>query len=99
MQRQSKLDAEVQTLAESVRTTQKRLNEERARVSDTNNQLKTAKSQAEAAKEELNNYKDKATRILQVSCSDVPAQYGTSVPYFRAYKTHPYIRRSPCSGH
>ena len=21
------------------------------------------------------------------------------IPYFRAYKTHPYIRRSPCSGH
>ena len=79
MQRQSKLEAEVQTLAESVRTIQKRLNEERARVSDTNNQLKTAKSQAEAAKEELNNYKDKATRILQVSWTDYPAQYGTSV--------------------
>jgi len=37
-----------------------------ARTAELNGQLKTVRSQAESAKQELVDYRDKATRILQV---------------------------------
>ena len=66
MQRQSKYEAEQQSLAESLNNAQRKVNDERTRVTELSAQLKTAKSQVEEARKELNDYKEKATRILQV---------------------------------
>jgi len=44
---------------------QKTVNRERARSGELGSQLKTVRSQAESAKQELVDYRDKATRILQ----------------------------------
>ncbi|KAM9842006.1 golgin subfamily A member 5 isoform 2-T2 [Aulostomus maculatus] len=63
--RLSRLEAERQTLAETVMTAEKRAAEEKLRVDDLQQQLKSAKSAAETAKLELQDYKHKATRILQ----------------------------------
>ena len=66
MQRQSKYETEQQSLAESLNNAQRKVNDERTRVIELSAQLKTAKSQVEEARKELNDYKEKATRILQV---------------------------------
>ncbi|XP_034713476.1 golgin subfamily A member 5 [Etheostoma cragini] len=63
--RLSKVEAERQTLAETVNAAERRAAEERIRVEDLQLQLKSAKAAAEAAKQELQDYKHKATRILQ----------------------------------
>ncbi|KAK3093353.1 hypothetical protein FSP39_014385 [Pinctada imbricata] len=63
--RQSRLEQEQKSLAESLTAAERRVNEERAKASDLSNQLKTAKTQSENAKQELTDYKEKATRILQ----------------------------------
>ncbi|XP_013406597.1 golgin subfamily A member 5 isoform X2 [Lingula anatina] len=65
MQRQSKLEAEQQSLAAQLRDTQKKLSEEKARANEMSNQMKSAKTNLDASKQELADYKDKATRILQ----------------------------------
>ena len=67
MQRQSKYESEQQSLAESLNNAQRKVNDERTRVTELSAQLKTAKSQVEEARKELNDYKEKATRILQVT--------------------------------
>lgn len=63
--RLSKVEAERQTLAETVTATERRCGEDRARVDDIQQQLKIAKAAAETAKQELQDYKHKASRILQ----------------------------------
>lgn len=63
--RLSKLEAERQTLAETVTAAERRATEEKLRVDDLQQQLKSAKAAAEAAKQELQDYKHKASRILQ----------------------------------
>uniref|UniRef100_A0A8C9WY72 Golgin subfamily A member 5 n=1 Tax=Sander lucioperca TaxID=283035 RepID=A0A8C9WY72_SANLU len=63
--RLSKVEAERQTLAETVTAAERRAAEERIRVEDLQPQLKSAKAAAEAAKQELQDYKHKASRILQ----------------------------------
>ncbi|KAF1374509.1 hypothetical protein PFLUV_G00229830 [Perca fluviatilis] len=63
--RLSKVEAERQTLAETVTAAERRAAEERLRVEDLQPQLKSAKAAAEAAKQELQDYKHKASRILQ----------------------------------
>lgn len=63
--RLSKVEAERQTLAETVTATERRYGEDRARVDDIQQQLKIAKAAAETAKQELQDYKHKASRILQ----------------------------------
>uniref|UniRef100_A0A8D3D1A5 Golgin subfamily A member 5 n=1 Tax=Scophthalmus maximus TaxID=52904 RepID=A0A8D3D1A5_SCOMX len=63
--RLSKLEAERQTLAETVTAADRRAAEERLRVDDVQQQLKSAKATAESAKQELQDYKHKASRILQ----------------------------------
>lgn len=63
--RLSKVEAERQTLAETVATTERRAGEEKLRVDDLQQQMKSAKAAAEAAKQELQDYKHKASRILQ----------------------------------
>ncbi|XP_040917429.1 golgin subfamily A member 5 [Toxotes jaculatrix] len=63
--RLSKLEAERQTLAETVTAAERRATEEKLRVDDLQQQLKSAKAAAESAKQELQDYKHKASRILQ----------------------------------
>ncbi|XP_045918259.1 golgin subfamily A member 5 [Micropterus dolomieu] len=63
--RLSKVESERQTLAETVTASVRRAAEEKLRVDDIQQQLKSAKAAAETAKQELQDYKHKATRILQ----------------------------------
>lgn len=65
--RLSKVEAERQSLAETVTASERRVGEEKLRFDDLQQQLKSAKAAAEAAKQELQDYKHKASRILQVS--------------------------------
>uniref|UniRef100_A0A668W5W1 Golgin subfamily A member 5 n=1 Tax=Oreochromis aureus TaxID=47969 RepID=A0A668W5W1_OREAU len=63
--RLSKLEAERQTLAETVTAAERRAAEEKFKIDDFQHQLKSAKAAAESAKQELQDYKQKASRILQ----------------------------------
>uniref|UniRef100_A0A1A8PUQ6 Golgin subfamily A member 5 n=1 Tax=Nothobranchius rachovii TaxID=451742 RepID=A0A1A8PUQ6_9TELE len=63
--RLAKLEAERQALAETVTAAERRAVEEKVRVDDLQQQLKSAKAAAESAKQELQDYKHKASRILQ----------------------------------
>ncbi|XP_039994001.1 golgin subfamily A member 5 [Xiphias gladius] len=63
--RLSKLEAERQTLAETLTAAERRAAEEKVRVDDLQQQLKSAKAAAESGKQELQDYKHKASRILQ----------------------------------
>ncbi|XP_070836002.1 golgin subfamily A member 5 [Chaetodon trifascialis] len=63
--RLSKVEAERQTLAEVVAAAERRGGEEKLRVEDLQQQMKSAKAAAETAKQELQDYKHKASRILQ----------------------------------
>uniref|UniRef100_G3PEZ3 Golgin subfamily A member 5 n=1 Tax=Gasterosteus aculeatus TaxID=69293 RepID=G3PEZ3_GASAC len=63
--RLSKVEAERQILAETVTAAERRAAEEKLRVDDIQLQLKSAKAAAETAKQELQDYKHKASRILQ----------------------------------
>ncbi|MEQ2159444.1 hypothetical protein GOODEAATRI_022911 [Goodea atripinnis] len=58
-------EAERQTLAETVTAAERRAVEEKLRVDDLQQQVKSAKAAAESAKQELQDYKHKAARILQ----------------------------------
>ncbi|KAJ0041661.1 hypothetical protein NL108_012041, partial [Boleophthalmus pectinirostris] len=63
--RLSKLETERQTLAETVTLSERRTSEEKVRADDFQQQLKSVKAAAESAKQELQEYKQKAARILQ----------------------------------
>ncbi|CAJ1074778.1 golgin subfamily A member 5 [Xyrichtys novacula] len=63
--RLSKVEAERQTLAETVTAAERRAAEEKLRADDQQQQLKSSKAAAESAKQELQDYKHKASRILQ----------------------------------
>uniref|UniRef100_A0A672JN63 Golgin subfamily A member 5 n=1 Tax=Salarias fasciatus TaxID=181472 RepID=A0A672JN63_SALFA len=63
--RLSKLEAERQTLAETVSAAERRAADEKLRVDDFQQQVKSAKAAADSAKQELQDYKHKASRILQ----------------------------------
>ncbi|XP_061825014.1 golgin subfamily A member 5 [Nerophis lumbriciformis] len=63
--RLSRLESERQTLAESLTAAVKRATEEKLRVDNLHQQLKSAKTAADTAKQELHDYKNKASRILQ----------------------------------
>lgn len=63
--RLSKVEAERQILAEAVTAAERRVPEEKLRVDDLQLQLKSTKAAAETAKQELQDYKHKASRILQ----------------------------------
>lgn len=64
-ERLGKLESERQTLAETVTAAERRAMEEKLRVDDLQQQLKSAKAAAESSKQELQDYKQKASRILQ----------------------------------
>ncbi|XP_074547335.1 golgin subfamily A member 5 [Halichoeres trimaculatus] len=63
--RLSKVEAERQMLAEAVTAAERRVAEEKLRADDHQQQLKSSKAAAESAKQELQDYKHKASRILQ----------------------------------
>ncbi|CAG5866784.1 unnamed protein product [Menidia menidia] len=63
--RLAKLEAERQTLAETVTAGERRATEEKFKMDDFQQQLRSAKAAAESAKQELQDYKHKASRILQ----------------------------------
>ncbi|XP_029899888.1 golgin subfamily A member 5 isoform X2 [Myripristis murdjan] len=63
--RLSKVEAERQVLAETVTGAERRAAEEKHRVDDLQQQVKSAKAAAETTKQELQDYKHKASRILQ----------------------------------
>ncbi|XP_032812046.1 golgin subfamily A member 5 [Petromyzon marinus] len=63
--RVGKLEAERQSLAESLTTAERRSGEEKRRSDEMQQQLKAARATAESVKQELADYKQKATRILQ----------------------------------
>lgn len=69
--RLSKMESERQTLAEALSAAERRGGEEKLRFDDFQQQLKSAKAAAEAAKQELQDYKHKASRILQVNPCDI----------------------------
>lgn len=66
--RLSKIESERQTLAETLAAAERRGREEKAKADDLQLQLKSAKAVAESSKQELQDYKNKASRILQVTC-------------------------------
>ncbi|XP_065822615.1 golgin subfamily A member 5 [Labrus bergylta] len=63
--RLSKVEAERQTLAETVTAAERRAAEEKLRGDEVQQQLKSSKAAAESSKQELQDYKHKASRILQ----------------------------------
>ncbi|XP_028294576.1 golgin subfamily A member 5 [Gouania willdenowi] len=63
--RLSKMEAERQTLSETVTAAERRAAEEKLRIDAMQQQLKNAKASADSAKQELQDYKQKASRILQ----------------------------------
>lgn len=60
------MEAERQNLAESIIAAEKKQVEEKRRSEDLQQQLKAARAAAETVKLEMADYKQKATRILQV---------------------------------
>ncbi|XP_072285028.1 golgin subfamily A member 5 [Pyxicephalus adspersus] len=63
--RLSKMEAERQNLVDSVVAAEKKHMEEKRKCDDMQHQLKVAKAAAESVKQEMVDYKQKATRILQ----------------------------------
>ncbi|XP_077092753.1 golgin subfamily A member 5 [Siphateles boraxobius] len=63
--RLAKVEAERQTLAESLTNAERRVTEEKQRAEELQQQVKSARSAAEYTKQELQDYKNKASRILQ----------------------------------
>lgn len=60
------MEAERQTLAESLTNAERKAAEEKQRADESQQQVKTARASADSAKQELQDYKNKASRILQV---------------------------------
>ncbi|NXC24095.1 GOGA5 protein, partial [Campylorhamphus procurvoides] len=63
--RLSKMEAERQNLAEGITVAEKKYLDEKRRADELQQQVKVTKSHLESAKQELTDYKQKATRILQ----------------------------------
>ncbi|XP_051946606.1 golgin subfamily A member 5-like [Xyrauchen texanus] len=63
--RMAKVEAERQTLAETLMSAERRMTEEKQRADELHQQVKSARSAAEYAKQELQDYRNKASRILQ----------------------------------
>ena len=61
------MEAERQNLAEGVTAAERKYLDEKKRADELQQQVKVTKNQLESAKQELADYKQKATRILQVS--------------------------------
>ncbi|XP_066535304.1 golgin subfamily A member 5 [Hoplias malabaricus] len=63
--RLTKTEAERQTLAESLTAAERRVTEEKQRLEELQQQVKSSRTAADYAKQELHDYKNKASRILQ----------------------------------
>ncbi|NXL79801.1 GOGA5 protein, partial [Leptocoma aspasia] len=63
--RLSKVEAERQNLAEGITVAERKYLDEKRRADELQQQVKVTKSHLESAKQELTDYKQKATRILQ----------------------------------
>lgn len=63
------MEVERQNLAEAVTLAERKYSEEKKKVDELQQQVKLHRSSVESAKQELVDYKQKATRILQVSTS------------------------------
>ncbi|NXE21083.1 GOGA5 protein, partial [Ardeotis kori] len=63
--RLSKMEAERQNLAEGITVAERKYLEEKRRADELQQQIKVTKNHLESAKQELTDYKQKATRILQ----------------------------------
>ncbi|XP_075359583.1 golgin subfamily A member 5 isoform X2 [Mycteria americana] len=63
--RLSKMEAERQNLAEGITVAERKYLDERRRADELQQQVKVTKNHLESAKQELTDYKQKATRILQ----------------------------------
>ncbi|NXX39471.1 GOGA5 protein, partial [Tricholaema leucomelas] len=63
--RLSKMEAERQNLAEGITVAERKYLDEKRRADDLQQQVKLTKAHLESAKQELTDYKQKATRILQ----------------------------------
>lgn len=61
------MEVERQNLAEAVTLAERKYSDEKKRVDEMQQQVKMYKSNLESSKQELIDYKQKATRILQVS--------------------------------
>lgn len=61
------MEAERQNLAEGITVAERKYLDEKRRADELQQQVKVTKSHLESAKQELTDYKQKATRILQVS--------------------------------
>lgn len=65
--RLNKMEVERQNLAEAVTLAERKFSDEKKKVDELQQQVKGYKSNWESSKQELIDYKQKATRILQVS--------------------------------
>ncbi|CAH1263166.1 GOLGA5 [Branchiostoma lanceolatum] len=65
MERQHKLEGERHSMAESLTSAQKQVQDDKKRITDLTVHMEKAKATAESARQELSDYKQKATRILQ----------------------------------
>ncbi|KAL4239078.1 Golgin subfamily A member 5 [Mactra antiquata] len=63
--RQTRVEEEQRSFTEALTAAEKKYNDEKARVTELSNQVKSMKNNLDAAKQELSEYKEKATRILQ----------------------------------
>lgn len=61
------MEAERQKLAEGITEAERKFLDEKRRADELQQQVKVTKNHLESAKQELADYKQKATRILQVS--------------------------------
>ena len=68
--RLNKMEVERLNFAEAVTLAERKYADEKKRVDELQQQVKTLKSNVESSKQELIDYKQKATRILQVSMRD-----------------------------
>lgn len=81
------MEVERQSLAEAVTLAERKYSEEKKRVDELQQQVKVYKSSLESSKQEFIDYKQKATRILQVSMkwlldvNDFPSGRHFSTPY------------------
>ena len=65
METRGKLEIEQHSMAESLKSLQKKAHDEKTRTNEQVSALKNAKANLEASRQEMKDYKEKAGRILQ----------------------------------
>lgn len=64
-ERQSRMEQELKSLADALTAAERKISEEKAKAAEANGQLKTVKAVLESTRQEMAEYKEKASRILQ----------------------------------